>query len=196
MNIAGQKFVKDKIPVCIHQTFCNCFEKLCGPINFLPGSTIEDFIYSNLKWVDTFFSLLDQHINKDLLNKTEIFKFSRAHTIKRALDHLYNTLTIFENFFIQSGIQTFNVHESPNVSLAGKDVIQAFKGASLANSNLLQIFQTPNNLLKTNLLINVLEIHLFILCVFEQFNNLFKHGQNFYGQLEIKNYYRITISFN
>lgn len=187
---------ENKIPHCILNKHCDCFQLINKPILLIPSENYEKFIIDNLKWVDSYYNLIKSHQTKDILYKTCIFETVPAHTIKCALDHLYNNITIFENFVIQSKINNFNIHITPTKKYFGKQLISAFKNISFSHSHLIELFQSPYNQLFTENLLHIFELHLFCLSIFEQFFNLINYGCNFYGKLEIENAYRITISID
>lgn len=190
------KINENKIPQCISTKHCDCFHLINRPILLVPSEDYEKFIFDNLKWVDSYYNLIKSHQTKDYLYKTNIFSTVAAHTIKSALDHLYNNISIFEAYVFQSNVTNFNLHFSPTKFFSGKQIISAFKNISFSHSNLIETFQSPYNQLTTENLLNIFEIHLFCLSIFEQFCNLIKYGCNFYGRLEIENAYRITISID
>lgn len=184
------------IPNCIFNQHCDCFNLINRPILLVPGNDYEKFIFDNLKWVDSYYTLIKLHQNKDILYKTFRFTSFPAHTLKFSYDHLYNTLCIFESFILFANIKSFQIHLTPTKSLIGKHILLAFKNTSYSYAYLIETFKSPYTPITAEVLTSVLEVHLFCLSVFDQFYNLINYGCNFYGKLEIKNAYRITISID
>jgi hypothetical protein len=187
---------EQKIPQCIFLQHCDCFNLINKPIFFVAGNNYEQYISESLKWVDSYYTLLKIHKNKDILYNTFQFATLPAYTIKCGLDHLYNNLSIFESFIHFSNVKSFLIHLTPIKSLPGSQILLAFKNTSYSYAYLIETFKSPYTPLNSDTLINILEIHLFCLSIFDQFYNLIRYGCNIYGKLEVKNAYKITLSID
>lgn len=183
------------IPSCLRHSLCHCFDNLCQPIQQQHQRfEIGRFIFDHLKWVDKYFTLLKQHIFKDKFNRTDIFSKIPAHTLKNSIEFLNNTLAIFEYYILQTQCNDFLIHYSYNNGISGKQLIFALKNSSSAHINLIQTLSYPHQNIDIECLLSILEIHIFCLCIFEQFYNIINYGCNFYGPMDLKKSYRITLS--
>lgn len=192
MNINSSLF---GLPTCIQSNICRCFEHICNPVQQFRGLDIEKTIIDNIKCVDIFYIFLQQHITKDSIYNIHKFSHVPAFEIKRALDNISNTLNYFEFFVSQSLTKDFLIHTTHTSGIAGKALIAALKNSIDSHTKLILILNSPHESIKIEVLINLLEIYLFCLHLFYQFNNLIKHGCNFYGKLEIlSTSYKITLS--
>lgn len=183
------------IPPCLRHSICNCFDDLCHPIQqHQTNFSIGRFIIDHLKWVDNYYTLLKQHIFKDRCNNTNFFIKVPAHVIKTSIEFLNNTLAIFEYYILQTQCKNFLIHYTYENGISGKQLVFALKSASSAHINLIQTLTLPFQTIDIECLLNTLEIHIFCLCIFEQFYNIINYGCNFYGPMDLKKSYKIILS--
>lgn len=166
--------LNEKLPYCMGKSSCDCFEEASRYDIFY--GTLESYILQSINQTEYFIHQTEIHKNKECLteipnsSKISAFVFRRmVHFINVTIRKFNSIITSEEKCYIDFPIKSVLV-------------VQYLKCLSLYCSCLdstIEIILNPNSEVNVNFLKQILQLHLDLLFIFQQFLNLKTYGYTF-----------------
>lgn len=164
MNI---ETAKETIANCISFDSCTCFNRslTLQPFNF---ENDLDYITITTKNLNSYYSTLIKHINKDIFHNQSYYSTISAETLKKSLDHHIDSLNRFQRYILPHiNIEDiiFGFQEK-NISVL--DYIQTVYKLTSAHESALRLFNHPDSRLKSKEILDEIDLHIYTLKLFEE----------------------------
>lgn len=174
-NFAHQdSTLNKKLPYCINKSYCDCFEEAT---RFgLSNGTFELHILQSINQTEYFIHLTETHKNKECLlevpNPTKISAF----VFRRIIHFIDVTRRKFQ--ILSSSDKNCHI-DFPIKSVAIEKYLTCISLYCSCLDVTIETILNPNSEVNINFLKQVLQLHLDLLFIFQQYLNLKNHGYTF-----------------
>jgi hypothetical protein len=175
--------VFNSFPTCIRETCCKCFQDLFKkPLHYDPSDIIQytSFNYSELK---KYLNEINKHLRKDILLNRQDFINVPAIEVKRANDHLIDTLNKVQLLMSKTKKKGhLHFYYCSNL-ITCDDLVDLFMKIANTQDTSIQLLNKPMNPVGIKYLADILQQHRICLYVYYQYYNVFNFGRTIKTQL-------------
>jgi hypothetical protein len=167
----------NSLPSCIRSDRCNCFHSLFKkPIHY-NSTDIQQYTSYNYGEITKYLEEINKHQKKDILFNRQDCLNVPAIEVKRANDHLIQTINKLTLFSCKNKFKGQLWFFFYNTKVSCDDLMDLFLSIANTQDKSIQLLNRPLNLVTIKYLADILQQHRICLYIFQQFFNVFYYDQ-------------------
>jgi len=165
-----------QFPPCMTSPDCSCFKEISKQ-DIPRTSDIDSYVWQSINQVESFIRITWTHTNKDSIIEHPFFTTKvTVRLFKKIVSHIQQTRRFFLRYILEKKSCFIDFH---NKSVTVSQYLQFVTAYCNYINVILDVMLHPTSKLNVSSFKSILEVHLEILFIFEQYQRMEKFGHSY-----------------